>query len=133
MKRIESDAPVNVLHMLKDLSFGGPQNLVLDMIRGNREKNLFNFFVVYNTPSTQARLNDFSNGANVQMYKLDKWSISWMISYVKKIREIVRANNIQIIHCHSNIDAYRARLAVIPYNIKGFFHSRKNRNMQRSY
>ena len=127
MKRIESDAPVNVLHMLKDLSFGGPQNLVLDMIRGNREKKLFNFFVVYNTPPTQARLNDYSNGANVQMYKLDKWSISWMISYVKKLREIIRANNIQIVHCHTNIDAYRARLAVIPYNIKGFFHSRKNR------
>ena len=31
MKRVESDSPVNVLHMLKDLSFGGPQNLVLDM------------------------------------------------------------------------------------------------------
>ncbi|MCI1720672.1 MAG: glycosyltransferase family 4 protein [Bacteroidales bacterium] len=126
-RRIDTNAPINVLHMLRDLSFGGPQNLVLDMIRGNREKNYFNYYVVYNLPSTQARLNDFSNGATVGIFKLDKWSISWMISYVKKLREIIRANDIQIVHCHSNIDAYRARLAVIPYNIKGFFHSRKNR------
>lgn len=127
MKGVGLKSPVNVLHILKDLSFGGPQNLVLDMIRGNRNKGLFNFFIAYNTVSTQARLNDFSDGATVGIVKMDKWSISAVALYIKKLRSVIKSNDIQIVHCHSNIDAYRARLAVMPYNIKGHFHSKKNR------
>lgn len=112
---------MNVLHIMRDLSAGGPQNLLLDMIRENRDTHQYSFFIIFNKSVTQARLNLFTSGAHAEKIDYDGSGLSVLSSYIKKIRDCIRVNKIDIIHCHNNIDAYIAALAALPYNLKGWF------------
>lgn len=112
---------MNVLHIMRDLSAGGPQNLLLDMIRENGDTHEYKFFVIFNKTTTQARLNLFMAGAVMEQFDYQSSGVNELSSYVKKIRAYLREHKIDIIHCHNNIDAYIAGLAALPYNLKGWF------------
>ncbi len=108
---------MNVLHILGSLKIGGAENLVLDLIRTNNsigENSTFVFHLVYMhySASDSKRKEEFSNtNINLKFISCAK-GIGNTLSFIIKLRKYIIDNNIQVVHCHNNIDAYWAYLAV---------------------
>ncbi|MEG1899249.1 MAG: glycosyltransferase family 4 protein [Bacteroidales bacterium] len=101
---------IKVLHILGNLAIGGAENLVLDMIRHGRGVGM-EFYTVYMSKSPQERINQFIDaGTGIKYIQCTK-GIKGTFSFICGLRNYLKMNNIHIIHCHNNINAYWAFIA----------------------
>lgn len=101
---------LRVLHVLGSLSIGGAENLVLDMVRRGKECGIM-FYIVYMHEAPPERIEQFSGaGVPLQYIGCGK-GMGATAHFIGGLRKYIRRNNIQVVHCHNNIDAYWAFLA----------------------
>lgn len=102
--------PVKVLHILGSLAVGGAENLVLDMLRGS-SAGRFAYHVIYMHPSPEERVNAFA-GCSVPVTFIPCGSGAKVtLRFIRNLREYIKRNGIEVIHCHHNVDAYWAGFA----------------------
>ncbi len=109
---------MKVLHILGSLNIGGAENLIANLLECAVMNNSSNeYSIVYMHPSNTNRVELFNKYAKVTLIECDKGIVK-TLGFIKKLRKYIKANGIEIIHCHNNIDAYWAYLASIGTEVK---------------
>lgn len=110
---------MKVLHILGSLNIGGAENLIANLLEtANTTESPYKYSVVYMHKSNNKRVELFTgNATNVTLIECNK-GLKSTLKFIKALRKHIVKNNIDIIHCHNNIDAYWAYLASINTKVK---------------
>lgn len=108
---------INVLYSLTNLSIGGIEVLSLDLCR-NALNNGIKLFVVI---SNKGPLLDEFSRQKIDLYILKRRNKLSIISYIYKLRRILKKNHIKVIHSNQLIEAILAIIASFGLSIKHIF------------
>lgn len=97
---------MKILHTLDSLNRGGTEMLVLDVCRNARANDLD---ISFATTGGGDLKEDFAN-SGVDFFRLQR-RLPLDFSVVRKLREIIRANDIDIVHAHQAVEGLHAHLA----------------------
>ena len=91
---------MNILHIIFSFNNGGSENLVVDLLNSwkNKKDNLF--LCVVNDFYDEKLLNKIKN-RNVKIVKLNRKVGGKKTAGMKKLRNIVKKEKIDVVHCHS--------------------------------
>lgn len=108
-----------VLHLMGSLNTGGAENLVLDMLTYNNslpQNKKIDFYLVYSVESEQERVALFNNlFSNDRLYFIKGGKgLKNTLGFILKLRKFLKKHRIEQIHCHNNVDAYWAAVAIAP-------------------
>ncbi len=108
-----------VLHLMASLNTGGAENLVLDMLTYNNslpQNKKIDFYLVYSVESEQERVALFNNlFSNDRLYFIKGGKgLKNTLGFILKLRNFLKKHRIEQIHCHNNVDAYWAAVAIAP-------------------
>lgn len=108
-----------VLHFMGSINTGGAENLVLDMLTYNNtlpQDKQIDFYVVYSVESEPERVALFKEQlVNGRLFFIKGGKgLKNTLGLILKFRAFVKQHKIGRIHCHNNIDAYWAAVAVAP-------------------
>lgn len=101
--------PIRVVCLIKGLGRGGAE-LLLHAQMCKRDRQLFDHRVVYLTPSKRA-LVDLIEAEGVDVHCVDARS-SRDLTWIGRLRRLLREQEIDVVHAHSPIAAAGARLAI---------------------
>lgn len=106
-----------VLQLMGSLNTGGAENLVLDMLTFNsslQPAKQTDFYVVYSVESEPERVALFKNRLAEERLFFIKGGkgLKNTLGFILRLRSFIKRYNIERIHCHNNVDAYLAAMAV---------------------
>lgn len=105
---------MKVAYLLGALNRGGAETLVLDVFRNTKAHNL-DLICIYRKEGSL--LKEFLQ-TTVKCLKLNPKKSKFLPGYLVKLRKLIIAENVQIIHAHQPIDAFYAYWALINTKIK---------------
>ena len=108
-----------VLHLMGSLNTGGAENLVLDMLTYNKslpQAKKVDFYVAYSIESEKERVALFCNllASDKLFFIRGGKGLKNTLGFILKLRVFVKHHKIELIHCHNNVDAYWAAVAIAP-------------------
>lgn len=103
---------MNILHMIFSFNNGGSENLVVDILNNWQSKSDKLFLVVVNDNYDLELLKKISD--NVTVIQLGRKPGSFKFSKLGVLARIIRENQIDIIHCHSN-NVFKYALPIIAF------------------
>ena len=106
-----------VLQLMGSLNTGGAENLVLDMLAFNSnlpQVKQTDFYVVYSVESEPERIALFSKRVADERVFFIKGGKGFKntLGFILRLRSFIKRHKIESIHCHNNVDAYLAAMAV---------------------
>lgn len=109
---------MNILHILGSLNIGGAENLVASLMEiASKGDSSNKYSIVYMHRSDKERVELFKKSSDVTFLECKK-GLGNTCKFIKALRKYIKTNNIDIIHCHNNIDAYWAYLASLKTSVK---------------
>lgn len=101
------------------LNTGGAENLVLDMLTYNyslSQNKKIDFYVLYSVESEPERVALFNNLLSNDRLLFIKGGkgLKNTLGFILKLRRFVKKHKIEQIHCHNNVDAFWAAVAIDP-------------------
>lgn len=119
---------MKILHILDSLNRGGTEMLILDVCRNAKASGLNVFFAATGGGDLE---NDFRK-SGVECFRLQR-RLPVDFSVIKRLREIVRENEIDIVHAHQAVEgvhayfACRGTKAKFVLSFHGYIPDAKNR------
>ena len=104
---------MNILHLIDSPNKGGAETLVFDLCN-NSKVNGINIFLLMTKKTTL--FYEFK-AANIRLIYINR-RLPIDLNLVLKIKKIVRANDIKVIHAHQAVDAFHAYLASLITGVK---------------
>jgi glycosyltransferase involved in cell wall biosynthesis len=92
---------INILHLLSSFYVGGLEKLLLEQIREHKVDSGFNFVIVVMNDKVDEDLRKELSGLNCKVYFLDRPQSHIHPKYLLKLLNIIKSNNIHIIHSHN--------------------------------
>ncbi|MDO4735783.1 MAG: glycosyltransferase family 4 protein [Bacteroidia bacterium] len=109
---------MNILHILGSLNIGGAENLVSNLMEIAAKRDSANrYSIVYMHHSDKERVELFSKSTDTAFIECKK-GIKGTYKFINALRTYIKTKNIEIIHCHNNVDAYWAYLASLKTSVK---------------
>ena len=91
---------MNILHIIFSFNNGGSENLLINLLNSWQNTNDKLFLCVVNDNYDETLINQLNN--EVTVFKLNRQPGTGKLYGMSQLRKIVKDNEINIVHCHSN-------------------------------
>lgn len=91
---------MNILHVVFSFNNGGIENLLVDLLNNWHYKDK-NYLCIVND-NYDLELIEKISATNIEVIKMNRPVGGKKVKYIKKLNDIIRKYNIDILHCHSN-------------------------------